>query len=41
MQFTDWQLVDPIPELCEQWQLKFEGVSSVEVINGRCENLPG
>lgn len=33
-------LVDPIPELCEHWQLKFEGQSQVDIINGRFEGLP-
>lgn len=33
-------LVDPIAELYEQWQLKFEGQSQVEIINGRFEDLP-
>lgn len=42
MQSTDLQLilVDPIPDLCEQWQLKFEGQSNVEIVNGRFEDLP-
>lgn len=41
MQLTELQLilVDPIPELCEQWQLKFEGQSQVDIINGRFEDL--
>lgn len=42
LQSTDLQLilVDPIPDLCEQWQLKFEGQSNIEIVNGQFEDLP-
>lgn len=42
MRSTDLKLilVDPILELYEQWQLKFEGQPRVEVVNGRFEDLP-
>ena len=33
-------LVDPVAELCEEWQQRFEDIRSVQVVNGYFEELP-
>lgn len=33
-------LVDPKPDLCAAWKTHFEGLSNVEIVNGRFEKLP-
>jgi O-acetyl-ADP-ribose deacetylase (regulator of RNase III) len=32
-------LVDPIPELCEEWKQRFDGVRSVSIVKGYFEDL--
>ncbi|WP_324616299.1 macro domain-containing protein [Lusitaniella coriacea] len=41
MKLTDLKLilVDPIPELCDEWRQKFDGIESVSVVNGYFEEL--
>jgi O-acetyl-ADP-ribose deacetylase (regulator of RNase III) len=33
-------LVDPIPELCDEWKQKFDGIRAVSIVNGCFEDLP-
>lgn len=32
-------LVDPVEELCQEWQQRFEAIETVSVINGYFEDL--